>query len=323
MKPMNIVVLEGYVNNPGDLSWNALESYGTVTVYDRTSRDQLAQRVAEADIAVSSKVIWDAEALGWAPHLKMIALTSTGYNVVDLDAARERGVTVSNVPAYSTPDVAQMTFALLLELCLHVGEHSQLVMDGGWTRAKDFSFWNTPLVELAGKTMGIVGMGSIGQAVCRIARAFGMLVVFENRSPKPQFEGDGVRQVELDELLAVSDVVSLHVPATPATDRMMNERTIAQMKDGSYLLNTARGTLVDEQAVVDALRSGKLAGFAADVVSVEPMRADNPLLQAKGQNIVVTPHIAWATHEARARLLATVAANVGAFVEGHPQNVVE
>ena len=299
---MNIVVLEGQVNNPGDLSWDALDRFGTVTVYDRTSRDQLKTRVAEADIVVSSKTEWNAEALGWAPRLKMIALTSTGYNVVDLDAARDAGVIVSNVPAYSTPDVAQMTFALLLELCLHVGEHSNLVMEGDWTRAKDFSFWNTPLVELAGKTMGIVGMGSIGQAVCRIARAFGMPVVFENRSAKPQLESDGVRQVSLDELLAVSDVVTLHAPA--------------------YLLNTARGTLVDEQAVVDALRSGKLAGFAADVVSVEPMQPDNPLLQAKGQNIIVTPHIAWATHEARERLLATVTANVGAFVEGAPQNVV-
>ena len=320
---MNIVVLEGHVNNPGDLSWDALEQYGTVTVYDRTPREKLAQRVAEADIAVSSKVVWDAEALGWAPRLKMIALTSTGFNVVDLDAARQRGVVVSNVPAYSTPDVAQMTFALLLELCLHVGEHSRMVMDGDWTRAKDFSFWDTPLVELSGKTMGIVGMGSIGQAVCRIARAFGMPVVFENRSAKPQLEGGGVRQVDLDELLATADVVSLHVPATPETERMMNARAIGRMKDGAYLLNTARGTLVDEQAVVDALRSGKLAGFAADVVSVEPMRPDNPLLQAKGENIVVTPHIAWATHEARQRLLATVAANVGAFVEGHPQNVVD
>lgn len=320
---MNIVVLEGHVNNPGDLSWDALEQYGTVTVYDRTPREKLAQRVAEADIAVSSKVVWDAEALGWAPRLKMIALTSTGFNVVDLDAARQRGVVVSNVPAYSTPDVAQMTFALLLELCLHVGEHSRMVMDGDWTRAKDFSFWDTPLVELSGKTMGIVGMGSIGQAVCRIARAFGMPVVFENRSAKPQLEGGGVRQVDLDELLATADVVSLHVPATPETERMMNAQTIGRMKDGAYLLNTARGTLVDEQAVVDALRSGKLAGFAADVVSVEPMRPDNPLLQAKGENIVVTPHIAWATHEARQRLLATVAANVGAFVEGHPQNVVD
>ncbi|WP_080799665.1 D-2-hydroxyacid dehydrogenase [Arabiibacter massiliensis] len=319
---MNIVVLEGYVNNPGDLSWDALKQYGAVTVYDRTPRDQLAARVADADIAVSSKVAWDAEALGWAPRLKMIALTSTGFNVVDLDAARERGIVVSNVPAYSTPDVAQMTFALLLELCLHVGEHSRLVMDGAWTRAKDFSFWETPLVELAGKTFGIVGMGSIGQAVCRVARAFGMQVMFENRSPKPELVGDGVRQVELDELLAAADVVSLHVPATPETDRMMDATALAKMKDGAYLLNTARGSLVDERAVVDALRSGKLAGFGADVVSTEPMRPDNPLLQAKGANIVVTPHIAWATHEARARLLSVVAANVGAFAEGKPQNVV-
>ena len=320
---MNIAVLEGYVNNPGDLSWDALESFGTVTVFDRTPRDQLAQRMADVDVAVSSKTVWDAEALGWAPRLKMIALTSTGYNMVDLDAARARGIVVSNVPAYSTPDVAQMTFALLLELCLHVGEHSRLVMDGDWTRAKDFSFWSTPLVELAGKTMGIVGMGSIGQAVDRIARAFDMPVVFENRSPKPQLEGDGVRQAGLDELLATADVVSLHVPATPETEHMMDAAALAKMKDGSYLLNTARGSLVDEQAVVDALRSGKLAGFGADVVSVEPMRPDNPLLQAKGANIVVTPHIAWATHEARERLLATVAANVGAFVDGRPQNVVD
>ncbi|RDB62863.1 glycerate dehydrogenase [Gordonibacter sp. 28C] len=320
---MNIVVLEGYMNNPGDLSWDALKRYGTVTVYDRTARGELAARVADADVAVSSKVAWDAEALSWAPRLKMIALTSTGYNVVDLAAARDAGVTVSNVPAYSTPDVAQMTFALLLELRLHVGEHSRLVMDGGWTRAKDFSFWNTPLVELAGKTMGIVGMGSIGRAVCRIARAFDMPVVFENRSAKPELEGDGVRQVDLDELLATADVVSLHVPATPETNHMMNAAALAKMKDGAYLLNTARGTLVDEQAVVDALRSGKLAGFGADVVSAEPMRPDNPLLQAKGQNIVVTPHIAWATHEARERLLATVASNVGAFVDGRPQNVVD
>lgn len=320
---MNIVVLEGYVNNPGDLSWDALSQYGRVTVYDRTTREELAARVADADVAVSSKVRWDAEALSWAPSLKMIALTSTGYNVVDLDAARERGVVVSNVPAYSTPDVAQMTFALVLELCLHVGEHSRLVMDGAWTRARDFSFWETPLVELKGKTLGIVGMGSIGQAVARVARAFDMPVVFANHRPKPEAEGDGVRQVELDELLAAADFVSLHVPATPETDGMMNAEAIARMKDGAMLVNTARGTLVDEQAVVDALHSGKLGGFAADVVSVEPMRPDNPLLQAKGLNVVVTPHIAWATHEARKRLLAVVAANVGAFAAGRPQNVVD
>lgn len=320
---MNIVVLEGYVNNPGDLSWDALSQFGEVTVYDRTPRDELAARVAKAEVAVSSKVRWDAEALSWAPNLKMIALTSTGFNVVDLDAARERGVVVSNVPAYSTPDVAQMTFALILELCLHVGYHSELVMDGAWTHAQDFSFWKTPLVELHGKTFGIVGMGSIGQAVARIARAFGMPVVFANHRPKPEAEGDGIRQVELGELLATADFVSLHVPATPETNNIMNAETLARMKDGAMLINTARGTLVDEQAVVDALRSGKLAGFAADVVSEEPMRPDNPLLQAKGENIIVTPHIAWATHEARERLLATVAANVGAFVEGKPQNVVD
>lgn len=319
---MNIVVLEGCVNNPGDLSWDGLKQYGDVTVYDRTARDELAERVADADVAVSSKVVWDAEALSWAPKLKMIALTSTGYNVVDLAATRERGVVVSNVPAYSTPDVAQMTFALILELCLHVGYHSELVMDGAWTKARDFSFWKTPLVELQGKTLGIVGMGSIGQAVARIARAFGMPVVFANHRPKPEAENDGIRQVELDELLATADFVSLHVPAAPETNGMINAESLARMKDGAMLVNTARGTLVDEQAVVDALQSGKLSGFAADVVSVEPMLPDNPLLQAKGLNIVVTPHIAWATHEARARLLAVVAANVGAFAAGKPQNVV-
>lgn len=320
---MNIVVLEGYVNNPGDLSWDALKQYGTVTVYDRTSREELAARVADADVAVSSKVRWDAEALSWAPQLKMIALTSTGYNVVDLAAARERNVVVSNVPAYSTPDVAQMTFALILELCLHVGYHSELVMNGAWTKACDFSFWKTPLVELKGKTLGIVGMGSIGQAVARIARAFDMPVVFANHRPKPEAEGDGIRQVELDELLAEADFVSLHVPAAPDTNGMINAQSLAKMKNGAMLVNTARGSLVDEQAVVDALRSGKLGGFAADVVSVEPMRPDNPLLQAKGENIVVTPHIAWATHEARERLLQVVAENVGAFVAGTPQNVVD
>ena len=300
-----------------------MKQYGTVTVYDRTPRNELQERAQQADIAVSSKVFWDAEALSWAPNLKMIALTSTGYNVVDLDAARSHGVVVSNVPAYSTPDVAQMTFALLLELCLHVGYHSELVMDGAWVKSPDFSFWKTPLVEIAGKTLGIVGMGHIGQAVCRIARAFGMDVIFENRSPKPDLEGEGVRQVNLDELLASSDVVTLHVPATPETSGMMDAGAIAKMKDGAILLNTARGTLVDEQAVADALHAGKLGGFGADVVSVEPMKADNPLLSCKGENIVVTPHIAWATHEARERLLATVAANVGAFVEGKPQNVVD
>lgn len=319
---MNIVVLEGSANNPGDLSWKALEQYGTVTVHERTTRADLATQVADADIVVSSKTVWDAQAFALAPHLKMIALTSTGYNVVDLNEARAHHVTVSNVPAYSTPDVAQMTFALLLELCLHVGWHSEAVMEGEWTRSEDFSFWKAPLVELANKRLGIVGMGSIGQAVSRIARAFDMEVVFANRHPKPELEGNGVHQVSLEELLQVSDIVSLHVPASPTTNGMINATSLAHMKDGAFLLNTARGTLVDEQAVADALRSGKLGGFGADVVAVEPMRPDNPLLTVRDLNVVITPHIAWATREARERLLAVTAANVGAFVAGHPQNVV-
>lgn len=319
---MNIVVLEGQVNNPGDLSWDELKKYGSVTVFDRTSRDDLPSRIADADIIVSSKALWNAEALSWAPNLKMIALTSTGYNVVDLEATRERGIAVANVPAYSTPDVAQMTFALILELCLHVGFHSGLVMEGAWTQAKDFSFWKTPLMELSGKTMGIVGMGSIGQSVARIAQSFDMDVLFVSRHPKPELELEGARQVELVELLATSDIVSLHVPATPETANMIDGTALATMRDGALLINTARGALVDEKAVVDALMSGKLGGFAADVVSVEPMEPDNPLLEARDCNIVITPHIAWATREARERLLATVAANVGAFFRGEPQNLV-
>ncbi|WP_139650763.1 D-2-hydroxyacid dehydrogenase [Raoultibacter phocaeensis] len=319
---MNIVVLDAYVNNPGDLSWKPLEELGSVTLYDRTKPDEVAARVADADIAVTNKITWDAETLAKAPNLKLIALTSTGFNVVDLDAARKQGVTVCNVPAYSTPDVAQMTFALMLELCLHVGDHSRGVLQGDWVKSVDFTYWNHPLVEIAGKTLGIVGMGSIGQAVAKVATAFGMEVVFDNRSRKPELENEHCSQVDLDELLAVSDFVTLHAPATPETDKLIDAGAIAKMKDGAMLLNTARGTLVDEQAVADALLSGKLGGFGADVVAVEPMRADNPLLEAKSKNLVITPHIAWATLEARTRLLDTVFANVRAFIEGKPQNVV-
>lgn len=319
---MNIVVLDAYVNNPGDLSWDPLKKFGTVTLYDRTAPDEVAERVADADIAISNKITWDVAALNAAPNLKLIALTSTGFNVVDLDAAHERGIIVCNVPAYSTPDVAQMTFALLLELCLHVGDHSRGVMDGQWVRSIDFSYWDHPLVEIAGKTLGIVGMGSIGQAVARIANAFGMDVLFNNRSAKPEFETARCKQVDFDDLLANSDVVTLHAPATPETNGLINAEAITKMKEGAMLLNTARGTLVDERAVADALLSGKLAGFGADVVAVEPMRADSPLLEAKDKNIVITPHIAWATLEARTRLLDTVFANIRAFIEGAPQNVV-
>lgn len=319
---MNIAVLEGYVCNPGDLSWEALERLGAVTVHERTPRDELHERMAGVDVVVSTKVVWDAEAMGWAPDLKLIALASTGFNVVDLDEARRRGITVCNVPAYSTPDVAQMTFALILELCSRVGTYNAQVMDGAWTRAHDFCFYGTPLVELAGKTLGVVGMGSIGQAVARIARAFDMDVAFCNRSAKPELERDGMRQLELDELLRRSDIVSLHAPSTPQTDGMIDARAIALMKDGAMLVNTARGTLIDERAVADALLSGKLAGYGADVAAVEPMRPDNPLLKARDCNLAITPHVAWGTREARARLIGAVAANIEAWLAGVPRNVV-
>lgn len=319
---MNIVVLDAYVNNPGDLSWKPLEKLGTVTLYDRTKPNEVAARVANADVAVTNKITWDAETLAKAPNLKLIALTSTGFNVVDLDAARKQGVTVCNVPAYSTPDVAQMTFALLLELCLHAGDHSRSVLRGDWVKSVDFSYWNHPLIEIAEKTLGIIGMGSIGQAVAKVANAFGMEVLFNNRSQKPELESAHCKQVGLDELLASSDFVTLHAPATPETNGLIDASALAKMKDGAMLLNTARGTLVDERAAADALLSGKLGGFGADVVAVEPMAADNPLLEAKDKNLVITPHIAWATHEARTRLLDTVFANIRAFAEGKPQNVV-
>lgn len=319
---MNIVVLEGNANTPGDLSWAGLEPFGTVTVHDYTPQINLAEQVAEADIVVASKIAWNAETFPLAPHLKMLSITSTGYDVINLEEARKHHVVVSNVPAYSTPDVAQMTFALLLELCMHAGRNSDTVMHGDWINDDNFPFWDRSLVELAGKRMGVVGMGSIGCAVARIARAFDMDVVFSNHRPKPQAETDGIRQVELDELLRTSDIISLHVPASPTTERMINAATLARMKDGAFLLNTARGTLVDEQAVVDALHSGKLGGFGADVAAVEPMSPDCPFLELQDANAVITPHIAWATHEARQRLLNVTAANVGAFVAGHPQNVV-
>lgn len=319
---MNIVILEGYVNNPGDLYWDALRAFGNLTIYDRTSRQQLAKRIAEADIVVSSKTMWDDEAFSWAPRLKMIALTSTGFNVVDLDCARKHDVIVSNVPAYSTCDVAQMALALILELCLHVGLHSNMVKDGAWMESRDFTFWKTPLIELSGKTLGVIGMGNTGTSVAHLGRAFGMNVLFFNRSIKKDAEDTKIQQVNLDELLNRADVISLHLAAAPETDGIINAAALAKMKPGVLLVNTARGTLVDEKAVADALISGQLGGFATDVVSVEPMQPDNPLLQAHGDNLIITPHIAWATHEARKRLLDTVAANVGAFVAGNPCNVV-
>lgn len=320
MKQPRIAILDAYTTNPGDISWDALYALGDVSVFDRSSLTDIESRIADIDIAVSNKIIWNKELLDKAPHLKMIALLSTGYNVVDLDETKARDIIVSNVPAYSTPDVAQHTFALLLELTSHVGNYAQSVRNGAWITSIDFSYQINPLVELAHKTFGIIGMGSIGSHVARIARAFDMDVMFYSPHPKHRYERDRCHQVRLETLLQHADIVSLHCPETPETRNLVDADFIAKMKDGAYLLNTARGGLLDEHAVSQALRCGKLAGFGADVMSIEPMKADNPLRCAP--NTVITPHIAWATKEARERLVSVVASNIASFIAGTPENIV-
>lgn len=317
---MDITILDGYTSNPGDLSWDFLNKYGTVTAYDRTAREDLFERIATTEIAISNKVIWDKEAFDAAPNLKMIELLSTGFNVVNLEEANARGIVVSNVPAYSTPDVAQLAFALILELTHHVGLHAQSVRKGEWVESADFMYTLTPLIELSGKTLGIIGMGSIGQAVAKIAQAFDMNIVFYNRSAKPHVETETCKQVNLDEVLAQSDFLTLHCPASAETENLINENTLARMKDGAFLINTARGNLLDEAAVANALESGKLAGFGADVVRVEPMAADNPLRTAP--NSIITPHVAWAAQDARKRMFNIIDDNIAGFAAGNPCNVV-
>lgn len=320
MSKPSIVMLDGYTVNPGDLSWDAIAELGSLAIYERSTQADAAARVANADIVVSSKVAWDEALFEAAPRLRLIALLSTGYNVVDLDAARRHGVTVCNVPAYSTPDVAQHTMALILETTNHTSEYALSVRQGDWTRSTDFTYQLDPITELAHKTIGIIGMGSIGQAVARLARAFGMEVLFFNPRPRPACEEEHVRQATMDELLAGSDIVSLHCPATPENERMVDEAFIARMKPGARLVNTARGALVDNDAVAAALASGALAWFAADVDAHEPMLPDNPLLSAP--HTIITPHIAWAALEARERLIDEVAGNIAAFLDGHPRDVV-
>ena len=312
---MRIVILDAFASNPGDVSWAELEQFGELTVYDRTAPEETLDRIADADIVLLNKAPLRAEVLRQCPKLKLISVLATGYNIVDIAAARELGITVCNVPGYSTGAVAQMTFALLLELTQHVGLHSAAVHAGQWQNSPDFCFWNAPLTELAGKTMGLIGCGAIGQAVAAIAKAFGMELLVTSRTPK---NIDGF--VNLQELLERSDVVSLHCPQTVENLHMLNAETIAQMKDGALLINTARGGLVDEQAVADALVSGKLGGYAADVVSKEPICASNPLLTAP--NCVLSPHVAWAPKETRLRLHSITAENIRKYLAGQPQNVV-
>lgn len=315
---MKIVILDAYAANPGDLSWDEFAALGELTVYDRTAPEDVAARIGDAEVVFINKVRLTDDIFAACPNLKLVSILATGYNIVDLAAAKRRGITVCNVPGYSTRAVVQMTFALLLEICQQVGLHSGAVHTGRWQTCPDFCFWDRPLIELDGKTMGIVGYGAIGSAVGTVAQALGMKLLVTARHEKPVPEG--ARFVSLPELLAQSDVVSLHCPQTAENARMIDAGALAQMKDGAILLNTARGGLLDEQAVADALRSGKLLAAGMDVVSAEPIRADNPLLTAP--NCFLTPHIAWAPLETRRRLQTISAENLRAFLEGKPQNVV-
>jgi len=315
---MNIVVLDGFTLNPGDLSWEELRSLGPCAIYDRTLPAELLGRAADADILLTNKTELTAGTLQSLPKLKYIGVLATGTNVVDLAAARARGIPVTNVPAYSTKSVAQLTFALLLELAQHAGHHAQTVREGRWTRSTDFCYWDFPLIELDGLTLGIVGFGRIGRAVGELGSAFGMKVLACARTAgsAPPFASF----VELETLFRKSDVVSLHCPLTPQTANLLNARRLSLMKPTAFLLNTSRGPLVDEPALADALNSGRIAGAALDVLSKEPPRADNPLLTAR--NCLVTPHLAWATRAARSRLMTIAVENVRAFLQGKAQNVV-
>ena len=316
---MKLVILDAYASNPGDLSWDLFSEFGELAIYDRTPAELAVERIGDAELVFLNKTPLSRDILAACPKLKLVVVLATGYNVVDVAAARDLGITVCNVPAYSTQAVTQMTFALLLEMTQRVGMHARAVREGQWQRNPDFCFWNAPLSELAGKTLGIVGYGAIGQAVGQVALAFGMKLLVTARHEKPVPEG--ARFVTLEELLAQSDVVSLHCPQTPENLHMINAAALSQMKDGALLINTARGGLIDEAAVAAALASGKLGGFAADVVAREPILESNPLLTAP--NCYLTPHIAWAPFETRQRLHRIAAENVRAFLKGEPQNVVK
>lgn len=314
---MKIVVLDGRGLNPGDLSYACLEEFGSVTVYQHTDTPaQAIARIGSSEIVLVNKVPITREILDACPSIRLICVLATGYNVVDCQACAQRGIPVTNVPAYGTAAVAQFTMALILELCHRVGLHNHSVHQGDWCRSETFCYWLTPQMELAGKTLGIIGYGRIGQAAGALARAFGMEVLAYH----PRRNLSGEPYVELDTLLERSDILSLHCPLFPETQHLINRETIAKMKDGAMLINTARGALVEESALAQALNAGKLRGAAVDVVSQEPMTPDNPLLSCK--NCIITPHIAWAPVESRQRLLDCVVENIRSYLAGHPQNVV-
>lgn len=317
---MKIVVLDGYTLNSGDLSWEGISRQGEFAVHDRTGPADVVARIGDAEAVFTNKTVLDRAVLASCPKIRFIGVLATGYNVVDVAAAAERGIVVTNIPTYGTDSVAQFAAALMLELCHHVGAHAESVRAGEWGRNPDWCYWLNPLVELAGKTLGIVGFGRIGQTFAKIGQALGMKVLafdaFENKS----LESPTLRYCGLDELLAQSDVVSLHCPLFESNRGMIDARALARMKSSAFLINTSRGPLIVEQDLADALNAGRLAGAACDVLSSEPPAADNPLLRAK--NCIVTPHIAWGTREARTRLMKIAEDNLAAFLAGTPINVV-
>lgn len=316
---MKIVILDGYSVNPGDLSWEELEACGELTVYDRTNTEDILKRTKNADAILTNKVVISSEIIDKLPNLKYIGVLATGYNVVDIEAAKKRGITVTNVPAYSTNSVVQMTFAHILNLTNRVAHYAHENRKGKWSASPDFCYWDTNLGEIAGKTLGVVGLGNIGYKVACIARDFGM-DVFACTSKNSADLPDGIQKVTFNGLLGISDILTLHCPLTPQTKEMINKDTLSQMKRGALLINTGRGALVNDKDVAQALCEGQLGGYGADVMTQEPPKPDNPLLSAP--NAYLTPHIAWATLEARKRLVSIASANVATFVQGSPKNVV-
>ncbi len=317
---MKIVVLDAYTLDPGDLSWEWLEKLGNVKIYDRTPVEKVTERIKDAEIVLCNKVPISRGNMEGAPNLKYIGVLATGYNVIDIEAAKEKAITVTNIPTYGTDSVGQFAIALLLEICHHIGHHDRAVHEGRWESSPDWCFWDYPLIELAGKTMGIIGYGRIGQATGRIAQALGMKILFNNHSGNRELERENAKYASLDEIYEKSHVISLHCPLFPSTFGMINKDSIAKMKDGVIIINNSRGQLIVEEDLRDALNSGKVYAAGIDVVSEEPIKGDNPLLQAK--NCIITPHISWAPTEARIRLMDLVEETLKAFLDNKPINIV-
>ncbi|MGM0110232.1 D-2-hydroxyacid dehydrogenase [Enterococcus sp. DIV0187] len=318
---MKIVILDGYTLNPGDLSWEGFKEVGEVEVYDRTPEEMIEQRIGDAEIIITNKTPISKKIISNCSSIKYIGVLATGYDVIDVSAAHEKGIIVTNVPTYGTDTVAQFTFGMILEMCLNIGLHSDSVKEGEWQNNQDWCYWKKPLIELAGKTIGIVGFGRIGQNVGSIAKSFGMNVNFFDLNTIKGFENEGFTQKTLSELLETSDIVTLHCPLTEETSKIINGETLSLMKTTAFLVNCSRGGLVDEYALRDALNNNEIAGAAVDVVSTEPIKGDNPLLKA--QNIIITPHIAWGTKEARARIMEMAKNNVISYINGNIQNEIK